>query len=462
MSFVQLTRRIFLAAAFGLILGASPSTAFVTQAIAAGAAPPSLAPMLARVSPGVVNISIKGTVKVAQNPLFQDPLFRQFFIIPDQPSVEHIQAVGSGVIFDAAQGYVLTNNHVIAHADSIIVTLKDGRQLRGKLVGTDPQTDVAVVKIPAENLTAVPLGSADHLQVGDYVVAIGDPFGVGQTATFGIVSALGRTGLGIEGYEDFIQTDASINPGNSGGALVDMDGRIIGINTAILSRSGGNVGIGFAIPINMARAVAQQLIEHGKVERGRLGVALQDLTPAIASAMNLELQGGAIVARVTVGSSAEKAGLKSGDVIVALNEQPVRDASQVRNFIGLATPGSSVTMTIVRGKERRNLTAELEPAGKSEPETAALESSPLAGASFGAIPQDNPLYGNIAGVYVRAVDPGSPAENVGLQPGDILVSADRTPVHNVEELRAVLRAHSGKPLLLGIQRGDSSLFIAIR
>ncbi|MGH6877693.1 MAG: trypsin-like peptidase domain-containing protein, partial [Rhizomicrobium sp.] len=264
---------------------------------------PTLAPMLAKVSPAVVNISVQGTIQVAQNPAFQDPLFRQFFGIPAQPQTERFQAVGSGVIIDAARGLIVTNDHVVKNAQEIQVTLKDRRQRTAKLIGADPQTDIAVLQIPAVNLKDIPLGTSKDLRVGDYVVAIGDPFGIGQTATFGIVSALGRTGLGIESYEDFIQTDASINPGNSGGALVDLQGRLIGINTAILAPGGGNIGIGFAVPINMARQVMDQLLRYGEVKRGRIGVAIQDLTPDIAQALGTTHTQGAVIARVERGST---------------------------------------------------------------------------------------------------------------------------------------------------------------
>ena len=274
-------------------------------AIAAGAIPevggavPSLAPMLARVTPGVVNIAVRGKVR-AENPLLQDPFFRRFFNLPQrsQPEERETQATGSGVIVDAHNGYILTNGHVVDNATKIEVTTKDNQRFTAKLVGRDTETDVAVLQIPAQNLTAVPLGDSDRLQVGDFVLAIGNPFGLGQTVTSGIVSALGRSGLGIEGYEDFIQTDASINPGNSGGPLVNLHGQVVGINTAILAPGGGNIGIGFAVPINMARRVMDQIIRYGEVKRGRIGVAIQDLTPDLAQAMSTHQTEGAVIARV--------------------------------------------------------------------------------------------------------------------------------------------------------------------
>jgi Do/DeqQ family serine protease len=317
---------------------------------------PSLAPLVRQVTPAVVNVAVESRQPVEVNPLFRDPQFRRFFNLPDQPSERKVLAAGSGVIFDAKNGYVMTNNHVVEHADKIVITLKDGRTFKAKLVGTDPATDIAVVKIPAENLTALPLGDSGSLEVGDYVVAVGNPFGLGQTVTSGIVSALGRSGLKIEGYEDFIQTDASINPGNSGGALVNLRGELVGINTAILAPSGGNVGIGFAVPIKMAHAVADQLIAYGKIQRGRVGVQIQDVTPDIASAMGLEKAGGALVARVEPNSPAAKAGLKQGDVITAVDGQAVRNASDLRNQVGLVRVGEKVDLTYRRGKDENKVT----------------------------------------------------------------------------------------------------------
>ena len=329
-----------------------------------GAAVPSLAPMLARITPGVVNIAVRGRVR-EQNPLLQDPFFRRFFNLPQdqQPQERETQATGSGVIIDAAQGYVLTNGHVAANATRIEVTTKDNRRLTAKLIGTDADTDIAVLQIPAGNLTAVPLGDSDRLQVGDFVLAIGNPFGLGQTVTSGIVSALGRSGLGVEGYEDFIQTDASINPGNSGGPLVNLRGECIGINTAILTPGGGNVGIGFAVPINMARKVMEQILRFGEVKRGRIGVAIQDLTPDLAQAMNTTHTTGAVIARVDPGSPAERAGLHSGDLVVAVNGVAVRGGTQLRNMIGLARIGEDIELTVDRRGAERKVAVHIDPAG---------------------------------------------------------------------------------------------------
>jgi Do/DeqQ family serine protease len=324
-------------------------------ALAAGAIPevggavPTLAPMLARVTPGVINIAVRGKVR-AENPLLQDPFFRRFFNLPQrsQPEERETQATGSGVIVDAQNGYILTNGHVVDNATKIEVTTKDNKRFTAKLVGRDTEADVAVLQIPAQNLTAVPLGDSDRLQVGDFVLAVGNPFGLGQTVTSGIVSALGRSGLGIEGYEDFIQTDASINPGNSGGPLVNLHGQVVGVNTAILAPGGGNIGIGFAVPINMARRVMDQIIRYGEVKRGRIGVAIQDLTPELAQAMSTHQTEGAVIARVETGSPAEQAGLRTGDLVVAANGTAVHSGTQLRNTIGLARIGDQVTLTVDR------------------------------------------------------------------------------------------------------------------
>jgi Do/DeqQ family serine protease len=310
---------------------------------------PTLAPIVEKVVPGVVNIAVSGSVEV-QNPLLSDPFFRQFFRLPNQPMRRQVQAAGSGVIVDAANGYILTNNHVVAVGEDqvIEVTLKDKRRLRAKLVGRDPETDIAVLKIDADHLTAVPFGDSDRIRVGDYALAVGNPFGLGQTVTSGIISALGRTGLGIEGYEDFIQTDAPINPGNSGGALVDLRGDLIGVNTAILGPSGGNVGIGFAVPSNIAKEIMFDLIKNGDVKRGQLGIRLQDLTPDIASSLGIERSDGVLVAQVAPGSSAAAAGLESGDLIIAVDGTPLHTVAEMHKKIDVAHLGDRMTLTILR------------------------------------------------------------------------------------------------------------------
>src|SRR5271170_4196080 len=326
---------------------------------AGGAAVTSVASVVSRITPGVVGIAVRGEIR-ENNPLAQDPLFRQFFNFSDQPIERETEAAGSGVIVDAGQGYVLTNSHVVENATNIEVTTKDNRRFKAKLIGRDLATDIAVLQIPAGSLIAVPMGDSSRLQVGDFVLAVGNPFGLGQTVTSGIVSALGRSGLGIEGYEDFIQTDASINPGNSGGALVDLEGRLVGINTAILAPGGGNVGIGFAVPINMARQVMDQLTRYGAISRGRIGVAIQDLTPDLAQAMNTTRANGAVIAKVEPGSSADHAGLKTGDLVVAANGVPVHSGTQLRNAIGLARIGDQVNLTVDRGGTERALGVRIE------------------------------------------------------------------------------------------------------
>ncbi len=421
---------------------------------------PSLAPMLKEVLPGVVNISTVSRVRIRQNPLFNDPFFRRFFNIPEMPRERERQSLGSGVIVDADKGYVLTNNHVIQHADEINVTLRDGRSFRAKVVGTDPEADLAVLRIEAEGLSEVPFGDSDALEVGDFVVAIGNPFGLGQTVTSGIVSALGRSGLGIEGYEDFIQTDASINPGNSGGALVNLDGELVGINTAIVAPSGGNVGIGFAIPVNMARQIMEQLIEYGEVRRGQLGVVIQDVTPELAEALGLESTRGAVIAQVVPGSPAERAGLKVGDVVTAVNGEPVRSAAQLRNRIGLLRVGSRVTLEIIRDGRRKTVRTVIEEPRRERVDAGRI-SERLAGAVLGPLTPAHPLAGRIEGLEVLEVERGSRAWRAGLRRGDVIVSVNRMRVQNLEDLRRAVR-HSRDGLLLNIRRGEGALFIVIR
>ena len=345
---------------FILVIGCTLLATNVAGAQAPSVLAPSLAPMLKTVVPGVVSIGVHGKVAIQENPLFSDPLFRRYFGLPEgKPLEREFQAAGSGVVVDARRGYILTNNHVVENADEITVSLNDGRHLTAKKIGVDPVTDVAVVQVAADHLTGVPLGNADALEVGDYVVAVGNPFGLGQTVTFGIVSALGRAGLGIEGYEDFIQTDAAINPGNSGGALVNLNGELVGINTAIVGPSGGSVGIGFAIPINMARDVMDQLIAHGDIKRAQLGVAIQDLTPDVAKALRLNVAKGAVVNGVVAGSPAEKAGITVGDVITKVNGQPISGTAELRNKTSLMPIGSELHITLIRNGASQEVTAVL-------------------------------------------------------------------------------------------------------
>ncbi|MBK8907588.1 MAG: Do family serine endopeptidase [Rhodospirillales bacterium] len=343
--------RLALAACLAVFSAVSAVPAAATlPAIGPGGDVPTLAPVLRRVTPAVVNIAVLSRQPVQMNPLLRDPFFRRFFNVPDDLPRERPRiSAGSGVIVDAVGGYVLTNQHVVQNASEIAVTLKDRRRLEAELVGSDPATDVAVLKIDPKDLTALPFGDSEALEVGDFVLAIGNPFGLGQTVTSGIISALGRSGLRVDGFEDFIQTDASINPGNSGGALVDLHGRLIGINTAIIAPSGGNVGIGFAIPSRIARAVMDQIIRYGDVHRGQLGVSIQDVTPDIAEALGLDRAAGALVAAVQPGSAAAQAGLQSRDVIVAVDGEPVDGAGDLRNHIGLTPVGSTLELRLLRG-----------------------------------------------------------------------------------------------------------------
>ena len=421
---------------------------------------PSLAPMLDRITPAVVNIATEGRIQLRQNPLFADPFFRRFFNIPDQPIERRTQSLGSGVIVDAKRGLVLTNNHVIANAVQITVTLRDGRQLAAEIIGSDPETDVAVIRIPAENLTEISPADSDRLRVGDFVVAIGNPFGLGQTVTSGIVSALGRSGLGIEGYEDFIQTDASINPGNSGGALVNLRGELVGINTAIFSQSGGNIGIGFAIPINLARHIMDQLLEKGEVERGFIGIQVQDLTPDLAEAFGLNNLNGAVINSVVAESPANQAGLQPGDIIVGISGKSVRNGHDAANQIGLTPVGDKITFNLLRNGKQLILTATV--AANQEVGNVAKAVNPLLqGVVVRDIDRDNPYYGRLPGVVVEDVERGNYAWRSGLRSGDIITSVNHIVVHDMKEFLMISEKQQGN-LLLRIVRGNSAAFLVIK
>ncbi len=449
----------------------SPVHADIPPALLGAPAPgqvPSLAPMLKTVLPTVVNIAVSAKVQI-QNPLLNDPFFRRFFNVPNQPQEREEQAIGSGVIVDAAKGYVLTNNHVVAQADKIKVRLNDDRQVDAKLIGTDPQTDLAVLQIKAEGLTALPLGDSDALQVGDFVVAIGSPFNLRQTVTSGIVSGLGRRNAGGDdgAYQDFIQTDASINPGNSGGALINLKGELVGINSQILSGSGGSIGIGFSIPVNLAKSVMTQLIASGKVDRGRIGIVGQNVTPELAKAFNLKDAHGALVARVVPGSPADKAGLKAEDVVTQANGKAIKDMPELRNLIGLLKVGDKVDLTVLRGGETRKVTVvvgknadeKLSAAGKDKDSgdttTGKGLNSKLKGATFGPV-QDS----DAKGVQVQDIEQDSPAAQSGLAPGDIIMSVNRHPITSLAEFQKY--AGSEGDLLLYIKRGDGALYLALQ
>lgn len=424
---------------------------------------PSLAPMLKQVMPAVVNISVTSKVEI-QNPLMQDPFFRRFFEgpgAPQMPQERDAQSTGSGVIIDAAKGYVITNHHVVEQADEIKVRLSDDREFDAKLIGKDPQTDVAVLQIKADKLTAIPLADSDKAQVGDFVVAIGSPFGLRQTVTSGIISATGRaTGISEGGYEDFIQTDASINPGNSGGALVNLAGQLVGIPSNILSRSGGNIGIGFAIPINQARSVMGQLIEHGSVERGRIGVVGQDVTPDLAKAFGLPTARGAVVAQVVPDSPAARAGLKPEDIILEANGREVQSFVQLRNIVGLMRVGEKVDLKVLRESKMRNVTVVI---GKDSEQSASAENlhPSLAGAQFAALDEVTAKSANTKGVLVQKVAPGSPAARTGLRDGDIVIAVNRERVEDMAKFAKLAAVKDGQ-LLMHVQRGTGALFIIVR
>jgi len=420
---------------------------------------PTLAPMLVEVTPAVVNISIQSRAAIEENPLFRDPFFKRFFNLPDQPSRQE-RSAGSGVIVDAAQGYVLTNHHVIKNAQQVLVTLKDRRQFQAKLIGADPGTDIALLKIDAKNLQALRFGDSDALNVGDFAVAIGNPFGLGGTVTSGIISALGRSGLNIEGYEDFIQTDASINPGNSGGALVNLRGELIGINTAIIGPSGGNVGIGFAVPSVMAKAVMNQLVKFGEVRRGRFGVNSEDITPDLAKSLNLPATEGAIINKVEANSAAEKAGIKARDVVLAVNGRAVKSSADLRNKIGLVPIGETLELRLLRNGKTHLAKAEI--AKPLEAVATGGETVPLlAGATVANIEPGQPLYGRIEGIQVTKVEPNSAAWLHGIRAGDIIIGANRKKVRNVQEFLAALQGGEGG-IILNLLRGDFRLTIIIR
>ena len=364
------------------------------------------------------------------------------------------------MIVDAQNGYVVTNHHVIEHAREITVTLIDGRALNAELVGTDPDTDIAVIKIPSENLTEIRATNSDALRVGDFVVAIGNPFGLSHSVTSGIVSALGRSGLGIEDYEDFIQTDASINPGNSGGALVNLRGELVGINTAIFSPAGGNIGIGFAIPSKMTQGIMTQLVSFGKVRRGLLGIAMQDLTPDLAKAFDIGHTNGAIIVKIKEDSPADLAGLQPGDVITAINGERLRSAAEMHNRLGLLQVGETVHLETIRDGATIILQTTMVERQRDLVTSDSLHPR-LSGAILADMDSEHPLYGRLEGVQVIEVERGTVTEEAGFQEGDVITAANKIRVRNLEELAHVL-SRSGNALILRIQRGNSAVFALIR
>ena len=469
------------------VLGASPT---VTLRLA-GSSPAQtvalqdgFANVVAPLLPAVVNISSSKMVKAEHNfsPFQDDPLFRQFFGNPnggnggngngdeDQPREEREKSLGSGVVV-SPDGYILTNNHVIDGASDIEVTLSDKRELKAKLVGADPRTDIAVLKIQANSLATVTIGQSAKARIGDLVLAIGDPFGIGETVTMGIVSATGRRGLDIEGnggYEDFIQTDASINPGNSGGALVNTRGELIGINTAIISNGGGgNQGIGFAVPIDMARKVMEQLISTGKVTRGYLGVMIQEVTPALAKAFQLNSVGGALVGDVTPDSPGAKAGLQKGDVITSINGTDVTDFQELRLRISQSAPGDTVKLGVMRNGKKMEVTAKLiDLPEKAEASAAPAQSeNSMEGVKVDEltpqIAQQLGLSAGTRGVVVTSVDPNSSAAEGGIQRGDVIQEINHMPVTNTEQFRTAVKAAGDQPMLLLVNRKGSTAYAVI-
>ncbi len=427
------------------------------------------------VLPAVVNISSSKIIKAQRNlpdsQFFNDPFFQQFFGNQfgqmQRPRDQREKSLGSGVIL-SADGYILTNNHVVDGASDIRVSLNDKREFQAKVIGTDPKTDVAVLKISASGLPTMPLGDSSRIQVGDLALAIGDPFGLGETVTMGIVSATGRSGLGIEGYEDFIQTDASINPGNSGGALINASGNLIGINTAILAgEGGGNRGIGFAIPINLARNVMEQILQHGRVVRGYLGVHIQNVTPELAKAFGIQENHGALVADVAPGTPGARAGIEKGDIILALDGQPVEDINQLTLRIMQMSPGTLVHLKIVRNGQPRDVAVTL---GELPEKNETVASNPSGGGALDGV-QVEDLTPDIArqlglpalakGVVVTDVDPASVAADRGLQRGDVIQEVNRQPVSNMRQYeQAMSRANKQQALLL-VNRGGATVYLVI-
>ncbi|HSD70864.1 MAG TPA: DegQ family serine endoprotease [Woeseiaceae bacterium] len=414
---------------------------------------PSLAPLVRQVAPAVVNIRVSQTLN--QRSPYGDEMFRRFFGLPDMPGgSQEIASAGSGVIVDGENGYILTNHHVVENANEIQISLLNGQTLDAEIVGSDAATDIALIKVDPKGLVDLPIGDSDEVEVGDFVIAIGNPFGLGHTVTSGIVSALGRTGINRNGYEDFIQTDASINPGNSGGALVNMKGELIGINSAIISRTGGNVGIGFAVPSAIARSIMRQILDFGEVRRGLLGVSIQTIDKESAEALGAEVETGALVSAIEPGSAAEKAGLHVDDIITKVNDKKINDSRELANAIGLKGSGEEVEIEFVRGGKSRSVTAVLGQQTVSQIAGADIHPG-LTGAQFAAT-----STASSGGIDVTEVEPGSPAAQRGLRAGDVITAVNRQPVQNLQQLRAI--ADANQILFLLVRRGDRVLMLQIR
>lgn len=445
-----------LALSIGLSLSVLPTaTASLPTQVPGQGALPSLAPMLEKVLPAVVSVQVEGTAAPTQN--MPEELKKFFGDNAPQEQAQPFEGLGSGVIIDAAKGYVLTNNHVISQAQKISVQLNDGREFDAKLVGSDDQSDIALLQLQnPSHLTQIAIADSDKLRVGDFAVAVGNPFGLGQTATSGIISALGRSGLNLEGLENFIQTDASINRGNSGGALLNLNGELIGINTAILAPGGGSVGIGFAIPSNMAKTLAQQLIQFGEIKRGLLGIKGMEMSADIAKAMNIDAQRGAFVSEVLPNSGSAKAGIKSGDVIVSMNGKPLSSFAELRSRIATTEPGTKVKLGLLRDGKPLDVEVTLD---KSTSSTASADL--IIPALQGASLSDGQMKDGTKGVAVDNVDKGSPAAQVGLHKDDIIIGLNRERVRSIAELRKVLES---KPavIALNVIRGNESIYLLLR
>lgn len=427
---------------------------------------PTLAPILKQVMPAIVNIAVQGYVPQSIPSVSDEGNQGKPPNAPVLPEKQRkFQSIGSGVIVDPRQGIIITNDHVIRNAQIITVTLNDGRRLKAKMIGNDPETDVAVIKIDAKNLKSLMIADSDNLEVGDFVVAIGNPFGLNsfgnsQSATFGIVSAIKRSDLNIEGVENFIQTDAAINPGNSGGALINTKGELVGINTAIISLYGGNVGIGFAIPINMAKDVAQQIIKYGSVHRGLMGIFVQPVTPELAQAMGYtEHTQGALVSQVNQGSPAESAGIRAGDIITSINGTNITQASQVKTVISLLRVGSEATLTIQRNNKEMKLHAVVTDIKQNEQQLQANNPF-LYGLALSDFEQESPPHGKIIGVQIVGASENSAGWRAGLRPGDVIISANKQQTPNTEALQKIAKENKSQ-LLVQILRGAGALFVLI-
>lgn len=477
------TALVLSALAFSIGMAMGPATASAAETASSSTQQlPSLAPMLEKVMPSVVSINVEGSTTVNTPRMPQQ--FQQFFGEdspfcqdgspfqgspmcqggeqpgPDgqpQGTQQKFQALGAGVVIDATKGYVVTNNHVVDNANKIQVQLSDGRRFDAKVIGKDPRSDIALIQLKDfKNLTAIKMADSDQLRVGDYTVAIGNPYGLGETATSGIVSALGRSGLNIENYENFIQTDAAINRGNSGGALVNLNGELIGINTAILAPSGGNVGIGFAIPSNMAQNLSQQLIEFGEVKRGLLGIKGSEMTPDMAKAFNTDAQRGAFVSEVLPKSAAAKAGIKAGDILVSVDGKPVSSFAELRAKVGTTAPGKTLKVGLLRDGKPQEVSVTLD-----NSESASTNAETLSPALQGVSLSNGALPSGDKGVKVENVDKGSTAAQIGLQKGDVIIGVNRQRVDNITTLRKVLEA---KPpvMALNIVRGNETIYLLLR